>query len=271
MTKQTIFRIVIILLACNFIHADGLVTSFNNLTVHPGLPGINQHKINDNFIRTATLELFDQSRNRSVPIEIYVSNTSEDRAKSGIAKLPVVIINHGYNIKNTEYTFIANALANLGYFVVSIQHDLASDPVLPKTGNLFQERKPFWERGVLNILFAISELKKIKPYLDLSEVILIGHSNGGDISMMFTEIHPNLVEKAISLDSLRYPFPTKDGVKILSLRANDTKVDDGVLPKSDATIITLQDVKHIDLCDRGPNEAKHKIIDLISRFIEGQL
>ncbi len=68
---------------------------------------------------------------------------------------PVVIISHGYQIKNTEYSFIANALATRGYFVVSIQHDLETDKPLPTTGNLFDRRKPLWERGVQNILFVM--------------------------------------------------------------------------------------------------------------------
>ena len=57
--------------------------------------------------------------------------------------LPVVIINHGYGAKNTEYSFIANVLADKGYFVISIQHDLESDAPLPRTGNLFERRKNF--------------------------------------------------------------------------------------------------------------------------------
>lgn len=82
---------------------------------------------------------------------------------------------------------------------MSIQHDLKSDPALPKTGNLFHRRKPLWARSVQNILFITVELKKSNPHLDLDKVILIGHSNGGDISMMFTETYPELVKKVISL------------------------------------------------------------------------
>lgn len=136
---------------------------------------------------------------------------------------------------------------------------------------MFQRRKPLWERGVQNILFMIAELKKTDPNLELDKVILIGHSNGGDISMMFAEVHPELVEKLISLDSLRYPFPIKNHIPILALRANDTQADDGVLPKSVATIVPLENAKHIDLCDRGPSEVKQKIIDLVEKFIEGKL
>lgn len=58
--------------------------------------------------------------------------------------------------------------------------------------------------------------------------------------MLFTTIHPELVEKVISLDSLRMPFPIKNYVPILSLRANDTKADKGVIPESGAIIIELK-------------------------------
>ncbi len=54
-----------------------------------------------------------------------------------------MIINHRYGVKNTEYSFIANKLASLGYFVVSIRHDLETDKLHPKTGSLFERRRLF--------------------------------------------------------------------------------------------------------------------------------
>ena len=223
---------------------------------------------NNPFIKATELKLFDKQRNRSVPIELYVSGESEGKAKAGISKLPVAVINHGYGAKNTEYTFLANDLAAKGYFVVSIQQDLTSDLPLPRTGNLFEKRKPYWECGVQNLLFTISELKKIKPYINLDKVLLIGHSNGGDISMLFATNHPKQVSKLISLDSLRYPFPTKDNIPILSLRANDTTADEGVLPQSNKYIhIVPIEAKHIDMYDAAPIEIKQKIIDQISKFL----
>lgn len=219
----------------------------------------------DSKISHKHLDLLDQSRNRSIPIEIYKNTESKT------TDLPVIIINHGYTVQNTEYTFLAHALAKQGYLVVSIQHDLKNDAPLPKTGDLFEKRRPFWERGVQNILFTISELKKIEPHVKLDKVILIGHSNGGDMSMMFTEQHPELVSKVISLDSLRYPFPTKDHVPIFSIRANDTQADKGVLPESGASLIILKDTKHIDLCDRGSKETKEKIVDFITKFLNGNI
>lgn len=202
--------------------------------------------------------LFEISRQRSIPIQIYKPDLE-------IAHLPVVIINHGYGVKNTEYSFIAEPLCKQGYLVVCIQHDLPEDPPLPRTGNLFEQRKPFWESGVQNISFVFSEL------LITQKVILIGHSNGGDISMLFTSIHPGLVEKVISLDSLRMPFPTKEHVPILSLRACDTKADQDVIPKDGAIIIELENAKHIDMYDAGPEEIKREIMFLIDMFLNEKL
>lgn len=208
------------------------------------------------------LTLFDANRERSIPVLIYkpLKPTADHK--------PVVIISHGYTIKNSEYSFLANPLSDMGYVVVSIQHDLESDPARPKTGTLVERRKPFWERGVHNIMYVISELRKMQTNLDLSKVILIGHSDGGDISMLFATTYPQLTAKVISLDSLRVPFPTKDSIPMLSLRANDTNADDGVLPKSGVNIIKLKNARHIDMCDRGPANIKHEIANLITDFLQ---
>ena len=54
---------------------------------------------------------------------------------------------------------------------------------------------------------------------------------------------------------------------ILSIRANDTKADEAVLPKTGATLVAIKKAKHIDLCDRGPLEVKQKVIGLILKFM----
>ena len=218
-------------------------------------------------------EFHDVSRKRILPVEIYVSRSPQKEAKFSHHSLPVVIINHGYGVKNTEYSFLAKALASRGYYVVSIQHDLKTDPPLAKTGGLLARRKPLWKRGVLNILFVMSELHRIEPHLDLNKVILIGHSNGGDIAMLFASEHPQLVKKLISLDSLRMPFPRSGISPILSVRANDTRADKGVLPNNEEAkhlgivIIKLENAKHIDLCDRGSEETHKKINQLTLKFL----
>ena len=225
---------------------------------------------NRSAITTKVMKLYDTSRNRMIPIEYYVSTKLQGKGY----KLPVIIINHGYTVKNTEYSFLAMALAAQGYFVVSIQHDLKTDPMVPQTGNLYERRKPSWDRGVANILFVIKSLSKVAPHLNLTKVTLIGHSNGGDMVMLFTHEYPQLVRQAISLDSLRMPFPRSGKIPILSLRANDTKADPGVLPplkddkKLNITLIYLKDAKHIDLCDRGSDGIRKEVNQVILKFVQ---
>lgn len=151
---------------------------------------------------------------------------------------------------------------------MSIQHDLETDKPLPTTGNLFDRRKPLWERGVQNISFVIGELQKREPQLDLSKVILIGHSNGGDMSMMFATLHPEMVSKVISLDSRRYPFPRNKGLDILRFGASDDEPDEGVVPESGVQVIYARGARHIDLCDRGSPEIKDEIQKSIIQFLD---
>ena len=223
---------------------------------------------NNPFIKTESLDLFDKSRNRKIPVELYASRESEGKAEAKITKLPVAIISHGNTIKNTEYSFLANSLAAQGYLVVSIQHQLETDPKLATTGSLFQRRLPLWETGEANISFVINYLKSTDRNLDLNKMVLIGHSHGGDITMLFTTKHPELVSKTISLDSLRYPFPTQDNVPILTLRAYDTKADENVIPQKGIEIIEMKNTQHISMCDRGSETDKQKIIEQVSQFLQ---
>lgn len=210
-------------------------------------------------LESKKLDMFDESRGSNIPVVVYQGETINK---------PVVIISHGYGAKNTEYSFIANALAARGYFVASIQHDLETDKPLPTTGNLFDRRKPLWERGVQNILFVMSELKKIEPQLDLSKVVLIGHSNGGDMSMTFATLHPEIVSKIISLDSRRYPFPRNPKLEILRFGAIDDKPDEGVVPDTGIQEIYVKGARHIDLSDRGSPEMKDEIQKSIIKFLD---
>lgn len=257
---------ILFFLICFSAHdfANTTKTTFGNLS---------ETSNTNQFITTKVIKLYDQTRNRVIPIILYSNTKTEGKANSGIIKMPVVIINHGYTVKNTEYSFLANALAAQGYFVVSIQHDLKTDTTFPKIDNIYEQRKPLWDRGVTNILFVIKSLPNVALNLNLTKVTLIGHSNGGDMVMLFTKEHPNLVKQAISLDSLRMPFPRSGKTPILSLRANDTQADLGVLPpeKTDKelniTIITLKNAKHIDLCDRGSNSIRKEINRFVLDFL----
>ncbi len=103
--------------------------------------------------------------------------------------------------------------------------------------------------------------------MDLSKLILIGHSNGGDISMMFATHNPEMVSKIISLDSRRHPFPQNKNIEILRFGAIDDEPDEGVVPEG-TKVIYVKEARHIDLCDRGSQIIKEEIQKQIIQFLD---
>ena len=228
-------------------------------------------------IRHETLMFYDTARdNRPVEIDLAVRRDKELQANAGLIKLPVAILNHGNTVKFTEYSFLANLFAARGYMVASIQHDLATDaPLVTKVGELYVGRLPQYHRGVANIRFALDELKKIRPNADYDHLTMVGHSNGGDISMYFAKLYPDQIKKVVTLDNLRVPFTTDGRFKILSFRSKDPvfKPDPGVIPddavceKAGITVVRT-DFQHNDMRDTGPEEAKESIQGMLDKFLE---
>ena len=213
-----------------------------------------------------SLELIDTTRTRIIPIEVY-ENASNDNHR-------VVILGGGYGSKNTDYSYIANQLASEGFLVLSIQFVLPEDEPIATTGNIYELRKPVWDRGVTSILFTITELESQFPTRKFNELILIGHSNGGDISMLFATEHPELVSTVISLDHRRMPIPRIHKPRILSIRASDYEADPGVLPtleeqqKTGIQLLELGEfAKHNDMDDTGSQELKALILEAINTFL----
>ena len=224
-------------------------------------------------IRSQTLVLFDLARKRAVAVEIMVLRDSELRADTGLIKLQVAIISHGNTVRNTEYSFLAKILAARGYLVASIQHDLPSDlPLVTLPGSLYADRLPAYERGGQNIFFAISEMKKIQPNADYEHLTMVGHSNGGDISMFFAQKYPGLVKMVVTLDNLRVPCLLSGKARILLFRSNDWKPDPGVVPsqvQSEEAGVTIvrTNVPHIGMSDRGQDSFKDSIGSALDRFL----
>jgi predicted peptidase len=218
-----------------------------------------------------TLKLYDQSRQREIPIAIYKPKTAIT------AKQKVVIFSHGYGQNKggdyLAYSYLTEFLASKGFFVVSIQHELSTDSLLPLTGNPQIVRRPFWERGADNILYVINELKKTNPDLDFKHITLIGHSNGGDMTALFPQKYPNIVEKIITLDNRRMALPKLKKVKVYSLRSSDQSADEGVLPTEKETkkykmkIVKLANTTHNEMDDNANNEQRKEIQEYIVTFI----
>jgi hypothetical protein len=224
-------------------------------------------------IRHETLNLFDASRQRAISIDLAVRRDNEMSANSGYRTLPVAIISHGNTVKNTEYSFLANAFAARGYLVACIQHDLPSDaPLMTREGSLYVGRLQVYERAEQNILFAVSQLKEIQPHADYDHLTMVGHSNGGDISVYFAHEHPDMVTRIVTLDNLRVPLISTGFAKVLSFRSKDQhfKADPGVVPNKTNDDMDIVDTgaQHTDMSDRGPESLKEMIQTDLDRFLD---
>jgi hypothetical protein len=228
-------------------------------------------------IRHETLTFTDASRdNRPVAVDVAVRRDKELQANAGMITLPVAILNHGNTVKFTEYSFLANVFAARGYITVSIQHDLPTDgPMVTKVGELYVGRQPQYLRGIANIKFAVEQMKKVQPNADYDHLTMVGHSNGGDISMYFAKMYPDQIKKVVTLDNLRVPFMTDGRFKILSFRSKDPqfKPDPGVVPaeevceKAGITVVNTN-FQHNDMRDTGPDQAKSSIQDMLEKFLQ---
>lgn len=231
---------------------------------------------NDSFNsnnKTITAKWIDKSRNRTIPVALFLPKKKKD-----LDNLPLVIFSHGYNENHPGaylgYTFLHEELAQNGFFVASIQHELPTDELLPMIGDLQQVRMPCWERGAENILFVINQIKMKYPQLNFNKIIVMGHSNGGDMSTLFTKKYPELVYKLITLDQRRVSFPLVKSPKIYSLRSSDMSSSEGVIPNKEAqeelgiTIVNLPNTNHNVMNDNGTVEQRNEMNQYILQFVK---
>lgn len=216
-------------------------------------------------------QLWDASRGRQIPVALYLPE--QRRNCTPAQPCPVAFISPGYGLPHTDYSFLASALVDSGYLVVAIQHDLSTDPPLNKSGDLFANRMPAWKRGADNIRFVRNTFSTTYPGYDWSHLVLIGHSNGGDLSALALQESPSLATTLVTLDNRRYPLPRDHSVNALSIRGSDFEADPGVLPTAQergasSCIVTIPDSRHNDMNDHGPIELQSKINSLVLQFLK---
>src|SRR5437660_8532501 len=228
-------------------------------------------------IRHETITFLDPERdNRPVAVDVAVRRDKEMQANAGMIKLPVAILNHGNTVKFTEYSFVANVFAFRGYEVVSIQHDLPTDPpMVTKVGEPYVGRLAQIQRGVANIKFAVAQMREVQPNADYDHLTMVGHSMGGDITMYFAKQYPDEIKKVVTMDNLRVPFLTDGKFKILSFRSKAThfKADPGVVPDDEqceqaGITVVNTGFQHNDMRDTGPDAAKSSIESMLNKFLE---
>lgn len=210
--------------------------------------------------------LTDTARQRPIPVLIY-GNTIAGRKK------PLAIISHGYGGHNGEYAFLAGDLVRRGYIVVSIEHlEQPSDPPMVNSGDLARLRRPVWEVGANSIGFVIEEMARQGINDPTQGAVVIGHSNGGDMTMLFATEHPDKVRIVLSLDNRRMPLPRLKKPKVCSLRSSDHVADPGVLPTptEQAALgmsIVAVPVKHDDMWDGATAYQKKAMLAAVGKCL----
>jgi dienelactone hydrolase len=219
-------------------------------------------------MRTDTSRVMDASRHRAIPLVTYAPLGTGPKST-----LKVALLNHGYGGTNTAYSFVAKNLVAHGYYVVSLQQDLPTDAPMPTTGIPAVVRRPYWERGVQNMLLVLQTLRRTHPELDYRHLLLMGHSNGGDMAALFAQEHPRLVDRVLTFDNRRMPLPRTRRPRVLSLRSSDQPADAGVLPtpaeqaKAGMTIVQLPATVHNDMWDGATAAQQQEMNALISKFL----
>lgn len=215
----------------------------------------------------------DSERTRSIPTIITEPHQSAVNCTNK-NKCPVAFISAGYGIPHGDYSFISELLNENGYLSVSIRHELKTDPPLSVTGDLYKTRLENWQRGVKTLKVVKNRLEKQFSDYDFNNVLLVGHSNGGDISALLANEKATFVKQLVTLDHRRVPLPRSSEIKVLSIRASDFPADPGVLHSTiekkryGSCIIKIDDAKHNDMSDSGPSWLKERISNIITNHIK---
>jgi hypothetical protein len=216
----------------------------------------------------------DEKREREIPLALYYP-VQKDRCTKE-KRCPVALLSPGYGVGYLDYSFIANTLNRLGYLMVGVEQQLPGDEPIKTTGDIYNDRSPMWARGAQNLRYVQSVLSKASDLdqFDLQRPILIGHSNGGDISAWLVRESPEFAAAMITLDHRRVALPQTSHLKVLSIRASDFEADPGVLPTNEEQrkfgicITTIPGARHNDMYDAGPVELKTSISQIIEAFLQ---
>lgn len=222
-------------------------------------------------VSAANEAVLDLQRNRTIPVEVTLP--SNEHACTPSAKCNVAFVSAGYGVPHTSYQFLSDSLSRLGLLVVAIGHELAGDPPLSVSGNLYETRKENWKRGSDTLKVVRREFSETYPAFDFDNLLLVGHSNGGDISAWLALESPSYVTKLITLDHRRVPLPRSRALPVLSIRASDYEADDGVLHSEqeqaqyNSCIVNIPQARHNDMSDYGPDALKLQIQGIIQGWL----
>ena len=185
---------------------------------------------------------------------------------------PVAVLSPGYGLSGSDYAFITQHLNGMGYLVIALRDSAGGarlDPDLP-VGRQIQAMAKV---AAQSISAALDENAAQSPQFDWRQVLLVGHSLGGDSSAQFAAEHPERVTGVISLDNRRVALPRSTRVHVLTIRASDEPPDPGVLPDADeqrrfgTCVVHIDGARHFYLQDAGSAQLKARITSIIDTFL----
>lgn len=206
----------------------------------------------------------------AVPVDIHPPANLQ--ACTQVKPCPVAILSPGFGLSGSDYSFVTNRLKGMGYLVVSLQ-DSSGGAVLDRNAPVSPQVQTMARAASRLISTVIDQAAVRYPHFDWQNVLLVGHSLGGDSSAQFAADNPNRVSSLISLDSRRVTLPRAARVHVLTIRASDTTADPGVLPNEEersrygTCVVHIEGSRHNDMQDAGSEELKAKIASAIVTFL----
>jgi predicted dienelactone hydrolase len=159
-----------------------------------------------------SLELNDISRNRRLPIDIYLPEAApQNQENTSSPPFPLVVISHGIGSDRYSFVYLAKHLASYGFAVVVLEHPGSNAERFQQYfAGLAEPPEPreFINRP-LDIKFLLNELQRLdnldptlKGKLNFQQVGAIGQSFGGytvlalagakiNFSQLFRDCYPN--------------------------------------------------------------------------------
>lgn len=145
------------------------------------IPNINLQQSGTFRWQKLTIQLVDQSRNRTLPTDIYLPQTLTSR--------PIIVISHGLGSDRTSFAYLAEHLASYGFVVAVPEHPGSDANQLKALQAGLADRvtppREFIDRP-LDIRFLLDELTRLSQSnpqfqgrLNLQQVGIVGQSFGG--------------------------------------------------------------------------------------------
>ncbi|PQJ85142.1 alpha/beta hydrolase [Aliivibrio sifiae] len=225
-------------------------------------------------VMATSLDIYDASRERNIPITVDFPVQKDLCTTSN--KCKVAFVSAGFKVPYLKYQLMVQNLNEMGYLTVAVDHELPNDPPLSKKGDLYQTRIENWKRGAETLDFLQSNISLRYPEYDFQNILLVGHSNGGDISAWLASENKSYISKVITLDHRRVALPKTARIQVLSIRATEYPTVASALltekeqSKYHSCIVEIENSKHMDLTDYGSEKVINKVRLITKGFLSGE-